>query len=218
MILGKDRNVAWRNFDTVSARMGINREMIRTMVKENKEGKIQMEELIDPTLVILSDITKENPQMDVLNNAKNSVVDSYQTTKWIFHEIQELKYRVSSLERENSSLQNKKIEEEKDMDNRMEEVKSRVQTMEGSMQNIVEQSYNILKEANENIKVLINKIEEHRVNKEDDHSPNSAKDRSPEDGLRKRTKSNTKKKDIQEPDKDLFNMKEAVGRMSKLEI
>ena len=87
MISDKDRNVVWRNFDIVSTRMGINREMIRTMVKENKEGKIQMEELIDPTLVILSDITKENPQMDVLNNAKNSAVDSYRTTKWTFHEI-----------------------------------------------------------------------------------------------------------------------------------
>lgn len=87
MIMGKDRNVVWRNFDIVSARMGINREMIRTMVKDNKEGKVQMEDLIDPALVILSDITKENPQMDVLNNAKNSLMDSYRTTKWIFHKI-----------------------------------------------------------------------------------------------------------------------------------
>ena len=79
MISRKDGNMVWRTFDTNSTRMGINREMIRTMVKENKEGKIQMEELIDLTLMILSDITKENPQMDELNNAKNSVVDSYQT-------------------------------------------------------------------------------------------------------------------------------------------
>ena len=57
--------------------MGIKREMIKTLVKENKEGTFQMEELIDPSLVILSDTTKENPQMDVLNNAKNSATDSY---------------------------------------------------------------------------------------------------------------------------------------------
>ena len=31
----------------VSTKMGINKELIRTTVKENKEGKIQMEELID---------------------------------------------------------------------------------------------------------------------------------------------------------------------------
>ena len=46
-----------------------------------------MEDLIDPTLVILSDITKEDPNIDVLNNAKNNAIDSYGTTKWTFHEI-----------------------------------------------------------------------------------------------------------------------------------
>ena len=77
MISSKDMKVVWRNFDNISTRMGLKREMIKTLVKENKEGKIQMEELIDPALVILSDITKENPQMDVLNNARNSAIDSY---------------------------------------------------------------------------------------------------------------------------------------------
>lgn len=80
-ITGKDRNVVWRNFDTTSAKIGINRELIRTLVKENEEEKIHMEELIDPTLVIFSNTTKEKPQMDVLNNVKNSVVDSFHTTK-----------------------------------------------------------------------------------------------------------------------------------------
>lgn len=104
------------------------------------------------------------------------------------------------------------------MDNRVEEVKKRLQTMESSMKNIAEQSYNILEEANGNIKVLINKIEEYRARKEDDLCPISAKDKSLEDGLRNRTRSNTKKKDIQEPNKDLFDMKEVAVRMSKLEI
>ena len=101
MIRGKDKNVVCMNFDIDSARMGINREMIRTLVKENKEDKIQMEEMIDMALVIFSNTTKENPQIDVFNNAKNNVVDRFHTAKWAFHEIQELKYRVSSLEREN---------------------------------------------------------------------------------------------------------------------
>ena len=63
-----------------------------------------MEDLIDPTLVILSDIIKEDPNMDVLNNTKNNIIDSYRTTKWTFHEIQELKYRVGRLERDNNIL------------------------------------------------------------------------------------------------------------------
>ena len=68
-------------------KMGIKRELVKTLVKENEEGKIQMEDLIDPALVILSDITKEEPNIDVLNNAKNSAIDSYRTRKWTFHEI-----------------------------------------------------------------------------------------------------------------------------------
>ena len=76
----------------VTTKMGIKREMVKTLVKENAEGKVQMEDLIDPTLVILSDVTKEDPSMDVLNNAKNSTIDSYRATKWTFHEIQEIKY------------------------------------------------------------------------------------------------------------------------------
>ena len=74
-----------------------------------------------------------------------------------FHEIQDLKYRVCSLERENYSLKNMISKEEKSKDDRVE-VNNRVQIMEISMQIIVEQSYNILKEANENIKILNRKM------------------------------------------------------------
>lgn len=83
----KDRNVLWHNFDTSFVKMGINRELIRTLVKESEEGKIQIQELIDPALVIFSNTTKENPKMDVLNNSKNNMGDNFHTTKWIFHEI-----------------------------------------------------------------------------------------------------------------------------------
>lgn len=58
--------------------------------------------------------------------------------------------------------------------------------MESSMQIIVEQSYNILKEANENIKFLINKEKENRTSKEDP-TFHYAKDRIPDDSLRKHT-------------------------------
>ena len=79
------------------------------------------------------------------------------------------------------------------MDNRVEEAKNRVQMMKSSMQIIVEQRYNILKEANENIKLLINKAEEHGASKEEDLIPHSAKDRPPNDSSRKRTRSSMRK-------------------------
>ena len=106
-ILGKDRNFFWKNFNMVTAKMGIKRELVKTLVKENEEIKIQMEDLTDLALVILSDITKEEPNMDVLKNANNSAIDSYRTTKWTFYEIQELKYRVGRLERDNNIIMNR---------------------------------------------------------------------------------------------------------------
>ena len=104
----------------MTVKMGIKREMVNTLVRENVEGKEQMEDLIDPTLVILSDITKEDPNMDVLNNAKNNTIDSYRTTKWTYHEIQKLKYKMGILERDNNILMNRKIEEEKEMNSRVD--------------------------------------------------------------------------------------------------
>ena len=85
-----------------------------------------MEDLIDPTLVILSDITKEEPNMDILKNAKNSAINSYRTTKWTFHEIQELKYKVGKLERDNNIIMNRQIKEDKEMNNKVKDVKRRV--------------------------------------------------------------------------------------------
>ena len=176
-----------------------------------------MEDLIDSSLVILSDITKEEPNMDVLNNAKNRAIDSYRTTKWTFHEIHELKYRVGRLERDNNIIMNKQIEEDKEMNNRVEDVNRRVQSIEGTLLKIADQSYNILNASNDNIKVLITKIEEHRGNMEGEQSPNSEKEKIPENGTRKRTRSSMKK-EAQVPNKDLSDLKEVAGRMSELEI
>ena len=58
----------------------------------------------------------------------------------------------------------------------------------------MEQIYNIIKEANDNIKFLINKIEEQRIGKEEDPAPHSVKDRTPSDSLRKCTRSSLMKK------------------------
>ena len=62
--------MVWRDFDHASTNLGIKRELIRTQVKENEECRIKLEELINSGLVILSDIARENPNMDVLNNTK----------------------------------------------------------------------------------------------------------------------------------------------------
>ena len=125
---------------------------------------------------------------------------------------------MGRLERDNNILMNRQIEEDKDMNKRVDEVKRWVQSIEGTSLKIVDQSYNILKASNDNIKVLITKIEDHRENKDDDNSPGTEKEKTPEDGTRKRTRSSMKKRDSQTPDKDHSDLKEVACEMTKLEI
>lgn len=58
------------------AKLGIITETINPKVLEGKYGKIHMEELIDPTMVILSDNAREM-EMNLLNNVRNSLVDNF---------------------------------------------------------------------------------------------------------------------------------------------
>ena len=73
--------------------MGLVGEHINPEVLKGRDGKIQLEELIDPSLVILSDNGRET-SMNFLNNARNSLVDNFGSIKWIFHEIEEIKFKL----------------------------------------------------------------------------------------------------------------------------
>ena len=53
-----------------------------------------MEQLIDPVLVAISDNACE-PNLDLLNNAKNGMIDNFHSIKWLFHELEDLKAKVS---------------------------------------------------------------------------------------------------------------------------
>ena len=139
--------------------------------------------MIDLALVILSDIARENPNIDVLNNEKNSVVNSYHITKWFFHEILDLKHRLRTLERETYSLKNRVNEDEQSMDKRVEEVNTKTLEMDRTMHGLVEQSSSILKD-NENIKKFIHFVDDQSIYREQD--PNiSLRDMTLDDGARK---------------------------------
>lgn len=56
-----------------------------------------MEDLIDPTLVVISDKARETG-MDLLNNAKNSMVDNFCSIKWLFYELEEVRDRLGQVE------------------------------------------------------------------------------------------------------------------------
>ena len=56
-----------------------------------------MEDLIDPTLVSISNNVRE-VGLNLLNNAKNSMIDNFCSIKWLFHKLDEIKETMGQLE------------------------------------------------------------------------------------------------------------------------
>ena len=44
-----------------------------------------MEDLIDPTMVAITNNARET-NMNFLNNARNSMIDNFRSIKWLYHE------------------------------------------------------------------------------------------------------------------------------------
>ena len=73
--------------------MGIVREVMNPQILKEKEGKIQMEELIDLTLVAITNNVRE-VGINFLNNARNSMIDNFRSIKWLYHELEEVNERM----------------------------------------------------------------------------------------------------------------------------
>ena len=73
--------------------MGIVREVMNPQILEEKEGKIQLEELIELTLVAITRNMRE-VGINVLNNTKNSMINDFRSIIWLFHELEEVKERM----------------------------------------------------------------------------------------------------------------------------
>ena len=51
--------MAWKNFNARTSKMGIVCEVMNPQILEEKEGKIQLDKLIDPMLVAISNNVRE---------------------------------------------------------------------------------------------------------------------------------------------------------------
>ena len=72
----KDRCMAYKNFNARTSKIGIFREARNPQILEEKEGKIQLDELIDLALVTIIDNERE-VGMNFLNNARNNRADDF---------------------------------------------------------------------------------------------------------------------------------------------
>ena len=158
----KDRRRSWRNFSTKMAKMGIVRETMNPQVMEDKEGKIHFNKLIDPTLVEISDNARETG-LNLLNNAKNSMIDNFCSVKWLFYKIEELKEKRSQEEGQRMSNDQGYLADQED---RLSKVEKRVQQMEFSNQNLANQVISTLNTLNENINSLGESLKKIGIGKE----------------------------------------------------
>ena len=76
--------------------MGIVQEVMNPQILEEKERKIQLDELINLTLVAITYNSRE-VGMNLLNNAKNNMVDNFLSIKWLFYELEEVKDRLGKM-------------------------------------------------------------------------------------------------------------------------
>lgn len=93
----KDRHMAWKKINFRTSKMGIVREAMDPQIFEEKKGQLQMEELIDPAMVAITDNARETG-MNFLNNARNNMIDNFRSIKWLYHKLKESKERMSELE------------------------------------------------------------------------------------------------------------------------
>ena len=88
----KNKRRAWSYFNVDRASMGIVREPAKIQVLGDLDSSTHYDELLDPTLLVLSDNVRETG-FNFLNNAKNSLIDNFCSIKWLFQEIENLKDR-----------------------------------------------------------------------------------------------------------------------------
>ena len=70
--------------------MGIFREAMNLQILMDNQEDRRLEELIDSVIVAIIDRAREIG-MNLLNNARNSMIDNFRSIKWLFHKLEEVK-------------------------------------------------------------------------------------------------------------------------------
>lgn len=83
--------------------MEIVREVMNRQILKEKEGKIQLEELIEEAVVAITNNARE-VGINFLNNAEKNMIDSFWSIKWLFHELEEVKDRMGELESQGKKI------------------------------------------------------------------------------------------------------------------
>ena len=156
--------------------MGIYREVMNPQFLVDDLEQPNLNVLIDPAIVAISDNARETG-MNLLNNARNSMIDNFRSIKWPYHELEDVRERVSQLDR----TKNKTGEESHGDQNNWESLmERRVKNIENYNHNLASQMITLLATINDNILSLLGKSKD-RDQQEEGGNQNREKDRKDDD-------------------------------------
>ena len=152
----KNRRKAWKNFNARTASMGIYREVMNPQFLVDDLEKPRLNELIDPAIVAISDNARETG-MNLLNNARNSMIDNFRSIKWLFHELEVVRDRVTQLDKNKNKIGEESQGDQNSWETLMER---RVKNIENYNHNLASQMISLLASINDNILSLSGKLKD----------------------------------------------------------
>lgn len=156
--------------------MGIYREEMNPQILVDNLEQPRLNELIDPTILAISDNARETG-MNLLNNAHNSMIDNFRLIKWLFHELEEVRNRVSQMENIKKKIG---AESQEDQDRWESLMERRIKNLENYNHNLENQMISLLGSINDNILSLLGNLKDRNLLVEED-GQNRDKARSDED-------------------------------------
>ena len=86
--------------------------------------------------------------MNLLNNARNSMIDNFKSIKWLYHELEDFKEKIGQMESNKKDLGQ---ENQKDQEDRFSLAKRRIQNLENYNHSLANQMISLLNSINDNI-------------------------------------------------------------------
>ena len=94
--------------------------------------------------------------MKILDNARNCMIDNFRSTKWFYHELEEIRERIGHMERIKDGPG---LGYQIDQEERFNSVERRIQDLENYNQTLANHMISILNLMNDNIQTLTGVLE-----------------------------------------------------------
>ena len=143
--------------------MGIFREAMNPQILVDNQEELRLEELIDPTIVAITNRARETG-MNLLNNAHNNMIDNFHSIKWLFHELEDVKDQVRHIKAMRIGMESNR---KTGMADRLSLAKKRIQNLENYNHNLANQMLSMLSTINDNVTSLTSWVKDREGHEEE---------------------------------------------------